>query len=1042
MRTVTVQSLQQLLQQSFRDHAGSRAVICGERSVYYEELDQSAARIASYLKSQQIPSLSFIGISVSDRVDFITAMLGVIMYRCVFVPLDPKLPVARVKTMIGKLGLKYIITDDAANEQLYNKEAAAPVSFYQINNINETQRVILNTAEDYHPNDPLYVYFTSGSTGEPKAVVGKNESLVHFINWEIDTFKVDHTWRVSQFINPGFDACLRDYFVPLLAGGAICIMPDIDKNIYEADLTRWIDENKINLIHCVPSFFKLINNDLVTKLNYSSLKYILLSGEQLQLPQLKKWYDRLGDSVQLVNLYGTTETTLVKTYYMVQPEDVDKGSIPVGRAIRDTEILVLDDKMNPCGVNEPGDIYFSTPYMTFGYFNDQLANDQKFIRHQNKKTSSSSVIYRTGDTGKWLEDGNLALLGRKDRQIKVRGIRVEPGEIEKVILQHPDIKEAVVAVKEDNNKEPLLVVYYTGKEQPGMEVLHEYVSRHLPVYMSPHYYIYVPQIPLTPNGKTDVNALPSPFEQNVRRTASLRNQQEELLAELWSQLLNIRKQNIGSTDNFFFLGGNSIQVLQLLSKILERFNCRMSLEAFLKHPTIAGCSSYIDQQHVDKDDQLLPVAEAADYAITYGQARIFKECFGQKDSTNFNMPNVIEIAGHIDAAFCESVFAQVVRRYPIFRTSFHMRKGEPRQVVNENPEFQFRYIQSQPERLWDDIRSCIQPFDLEKAPLIRVGLIELSPVKQMLVVDIHHIVIDALSARVLERDLINLFRKKELADVKLHYKDFAEWQQSEPQRRVRQQQEEYWINRFSHPAPLLMLPLNRERPTSKNFEGAIYKFYADSEEVASIVAYARKKEVTPFTVLLACYYVLLHKLSDAEDIVVGIPSSGRSHPATADMIGLFVGELALRSTIDPANSFHVFLQQLNNDSIDAFKNQDFQYRDLKEKMQPAVAEGRNALFDVWFAFQKLVQPQVEVTESITFIKKINDNTTALFDLLLRAYETDNEIEFRFEYATSLFNRDTIEHFAIYYKNILQQVIRNDREPVNKIDIRQLEESMQ
>lgn len=1033
MTTVNNDTIQGRLQQSFRDHAAHVAISCNNQDTSYAELDKLSSSISGHLIEQQVPSLAFVGISIGNRKDFIASVIGTLRSRCIFVPLDPKLPASRLQVMIKSLDLKYIITDDTTWSQVYDNELFSHLSFYLVNRMGKERKLIPPVSDSIMPADPLYVYFTSGSTGEPKAVLGKNESLLHFINWEIETLKVNHTWKVSQFINTGFDACLRDIFVPLLAGGTICIMEEIDKNVYEADLTKWIDKNKINLIHCVPSFFKLINNDGISAENYQSLKYVLLSGEALQIPILEKWYNKMGAAVKLVNLYGTTETTLVKTYYFIQPEDTARKAIPAGRPISNTEILILNDNMMPCGIDETGDVYINTPFMTHGYYNDKKANKEKFISYTNTATVISTTLYQTGDTGKWLADGNLLVLGRKDRQVKIRGIRIEPGEIEKTILKHPAVKEAVVVVRKDKNDEPILVVYYTGEKQASMEILHEYMASLLPPYMAPHYFIFLENIPLTPNGKTDVKALPDPFAQVQYAAVAARDHQEEMLVEIWAQILNINKRAIGITDNFFFLEGNSIQVLQLLSKILETFNLRLPLEAFLKQPTIVGCIEYFKKEKTGQENRLVAAPMQDDYTLSYGQARIFRECNGRTD-TNFNMPNVIEIDGHIDPVFLESVFVQLISRHEVLRTSFHLVNGNPRQVVHIRVPFNIHYRKCTPETLQADIRSCIQPFNLQTAPLMRVSLLEVSPVKQVLVIDIHHIIIDALSGRILERELIGLLQQKQLQPVALHYKDFAEWQQQIPQQLARKKQEQYWLNRFNDPAPPLLLPLDHDRPAEKNYNGAIYKFFYNKDQVRALAAYARKKEVTLFTVLLACYYVLLHKLSGSEDIVVGIPASGRSHPAAADIMGLFVGELALRSKINSPSGFSSFLKQLNEDVIAAFENQDFQYRELKEKLQPSTEPGRNALFDVWFAFQQVTQSQIKISESTTFIKQINNNTVALFDLLLRAYETDEEIQFRFEYCTKLFTRETIENFAGHYEAILQQVINDDQVEIGNIDI--------
>lgn len=271
-----------------------------------------------------------------------------------------------------------------------------------------------------HPEDPIYIYFTSGSTGQPKAVLGMNKSLVHFINWEIETLGIDHPWRVSQLTSPSFDASLRDFFVPLCSGGTVCIPQNRELILNSASLINWIESSKIDLIHCTPSLFRLFNVKSLTKEQFPNLKYVLLAGERIHPPELENWFITFGERIQLVNFYGPTETTMVKTFYFIKKADTKAPSISIGKPMKGSRVIILDERMNPCPEGMAGEIYIRTPYRTKGYYNDPELTGEKFLVNP-FNNDPEDLIYKTEDQGRFLPDGNLEFLGRIDRQVKIRG---------------------------------------------------------------------------------------------------------------------------------------------------------------------------------------------------------------------------------------------------------------------------------------------------------------------------------------------------------------------------------------------------------------------------------------------------------------------------------------------------------------------------------------------------------------------------------------------------------------------------------------------
>jgi amino acid adenylation domain-containing protein len=576
--------LQEKLAESFCAFKNNIAIDAGRNQLLtYSQLDRTSNYIANRLLETGVDKETFIGVFTDDRVQLITAVIGILKAGGVFILLDSDYPRDRLVTMIESTNMKRLFID-RKNFQRFSIGESSPAQTLQTLEIdfcddwfNDGKPSWSTEKPNLHPDpeDKVYIYFTSGTTGKPRAILGKNKGLSHFIDWEIEEFGIDETYRFSQFTTPVFDVFLRDIFVPLCSGGTICIPPDKGMMTTGTPLTRLIDRKRINLIHCVPSLFRLINSTSLEKENFPYLKYILLAGEKVTPGDLKKWYAVFGSRVQLVNLYGPTETTLAKVFYRIQPADVDREIIPIGKPIRGTRVIVMDQQMKPCDKLNVGELYIRTPYRTYGYYDDPGLNREKFIPNP-LGSSPDDLLYKTGDLGRVLNDGNIELTGRVDRQIKIRGFRVEPEGIENLSMQYPAVKEAVVIKKEAANQTDLLCAYIITEEKnsnPDQQLtdrLKEYLSARLPDYSVPAQVIKIGEIPRKPNGKIDYDALAAETAADTREYILPRTPLEERLFKLWTEVLQFDK--FGVTDNFFALGGNSLNVMDLITKIHTEFD--------------------------------------------------------------------------------------------------------------------------------------------------------------------------------------------------------------------------------------------------------------------------------------------------------------------------------------------------------------------------------------------------------------------------------------------------------------------------------------
>ena len=601
----------ELLDQTCQKCPEEIAIQRNDKTITYALLDTLANQLANCLIANQLPKGSIIAVMLDDRINIIIALIGILRAGCVFVPLDPEFPEKRLRHIVKELSPDGFITQThrriVANmtdkkTRLLNLEGNQSADkAEQIIPIIE----VLNSFSAEKPSVSIdneamcYIYHTSGSTGTPKGIAGRLKSISHFIRWEIETFNVSQGWRISQFTMPTFDAFLRDVFVALCAGGTICIPPENNKLLDSQTLLDWIDKQQINLIHCVPALFKIMVASALDSEKLKSLQYILMAGEVLPVSDVKTWMETYERKIQLVNLYGASETTMVKFYHLVQESDVERGFIPIGQPMKGAKAIILDDNQELCPQGIIGELYIRTPYLTQGYYNKPELTQAVFVPNPFSQ-NPDDLIYKTGDLARVLSDGHFQFIGRKDNQVKIRGIRVELGEIEKVLIHHRLIKNAVVLFREDNTGVQRLVAYIVPalKQEPKTSELQRFLKEKLPEYMVPSIFITLEAIPLTSHGKIDRQALPKPAQirqQPEKTFLASRNALELQMTKIWEKVLGISP--IGIHDNFFDLGGHSLLAISLLSKIEKQFSKRLPLITLFQLPTIAEQASLLSESN-------------------------------------------------------------------------------------------------------------------------------------------------------------------------------------------------------------------------------------------------------------------------------------------------------------------------------------------------------------------------------------------------------------------------------------------------------------
>jgi len=1053
-----------IITENARQYPQKTAVKSENRSISYGELEINSNRIANFMH-RKIEEIPHVVILMDRSILLIESIIGILKCELVFVPISPSLPQNRIKTMIRESRAQWVIS-----ETTYYKKFS-DIFTCKVEGKDEPQfKTLLIDQEGNHPdiepsknlfllpsgqgdeellfertfNKNCYIYFTSGSTGIPKGVLGRQTSLLHFIRWEIEEFGVHHHFKISQLTPPSFDPFLRDIFVPLMTGATLCI-PSNDTLLDMEKLVRWIDDNEITLIHTVPSLFKSMVNQLPETRCFHHLKYILLAGELLRGRDIHRFIEVFNDRISLVNVYGPTETTLAKLFYRIKPEDKDRAIIPVGKPIKGAQVMILDRKKQKCRMGKKGEIYIRTPFISSGYYNDSILNEKVFIKNPYGK-HPQDIIYKTGDLGRILPDGNLEITGRVDFQVKIRGMRVELGEIENCLLMHPYIHEAIVITRERENTEKYLCAYVISNKKLETATLRNYLSESLPEHMIPNFFIPLEKMPLTSSGKIDRRALPEPGIDDNKSYEPPRNPLEEQLVNIWSQQLGLDKKAIGIEANFFELGGHSLKASAITAQIHKTLNVRVPLAELFKSPTIKGLSARIKELELNKYTSIKLTENKEYYPLSPAQKRLYILQQMDLTSTAYNIPMMVGLEGEIDKQRVRTIFKYMLQRHEALCTSFHMINNEAWQKIHPETELDIRFStihESQPQKTnhpFDShyVNEFLQPFNLSQAPLFRIAMIKLEEKKYILMTDIHHIISDGISMHLMMKEFTAIYLKETLLPLRLRYRDFSCWQQELLISGEIQRQEKFWLETFKGEIPRLNMPLDYPRPAVKTFAGDKVSLGLGKELTTAIIHFNKENGITLFMLLLAVYQILLHKYTGQTDIVVGSPVSGRGHVDLENLLGVFVNMIATRNRPAPEKSFIELLGEVKDVAAAAFDNQEYPFEELITKLGLQGETNRNPLFDMGLVLQNTASEagmiSVPQKDSLKVTQYDLGNRGSRFDMLLTVIENSQEIEILLEYSTHLFKPSSAQLMCTHYKEILEQGIDNKEAGIKDITI--------
>jgi tyrocidine synthetase-3 len=1003
-------TVHQLFKQQAIAHDSAVAIRDGALHLAYGCLAQSADRASALLAANGIAPGAIVALMGEHSYLSVAWILGIVQAGCVFLPLDPATPDERIAFILNDSAASLLIGMDH-----HLKSIDLGVAILDMKDLETTGEKPAPESRDARPLDPCYIIYTSGSTGTPKGVIVEHGSIVNYLLWGAGQYLGDRTQSVFPlYTSLAFDLTVTSIFLPLVTGNTIALFkPSVSGNVIK-DI---VAGHHVDIVKATPTHLKML-----TAASYDSnrTRVFVVGGEELETSLAEELRTQLGEDVTVYNEYGPTEATVGCMIFRYDG-DTHLRSVPIGTPIQNARIYILDNYLKPVPPMVAGELYIGGHVLARGYLNRPQLTAERFTPNP---FMPGERMYRSGDLARRLRDGNLEFLGRIDHQVKIRGHRVELDEITHHVKQLDGVSDAVVVAKDGSAGDLSLRAYVVLEGELDEQTAGAILSRRLPSYMIPSYFIAIERIPIAAGGKLDRRALPEPQIAGAGYVAPETETQRELAA-IWAAVLSMEQETIGIHDNFFQLGGHSLKAVILAARIEERLRQALPISMIFSAPTLSAMAVFLEEQRDagGKIAAIQPVEERDSYPLTFAQRRLFTFQHMTPEAVTYNTPVVAMVNGELDIHRFQTALDRLVRRHRSLRTSFHTdASGQPEQRVAEHVDCKLEVIDVADEDSLDvdgllRRHQLIRPFRLENAPLLRTYILALTPTRHLLVMDMHHIVSDGVSFGAMLEEFFALYEGRQLPPVTLHYTDYAVWQQSDTGLREIKRQEDFWITQFEDSVPSLELPADFARPAVRDFAGERYKFRLEQEAAARLRELAQAEGTTLFMTLLTLYTIFLSKLSGQEDVTLGAPVAGRNRGGLERVQGMFVNTLVLRYLPKGQKNFKSYLHETATHTLAGFDHQDYPYEDLIRALDAPVDTSRNPLFDTVFALQDETAVNPLATD-LSIVPQAFDSHAAKFDLTMIAVDEEDHIQFTLEYSSSLFKPDTIERFAGYWLHLL------------------------
>ena len=1022
----------------------SVALSFGKTDLTYAELNARANQLARHLIARGIRPHSLVAIFCHHSPDLLVALLATLKAGAAYLPLDPAHPPQRLSFMLADAKVSAILTTEDLRASLPSHDDIPHLVVLDTDwpDISTESTDDLTAAELSAPvtsDLPAYIIYTSGSTGQPKGVVISHRSLVNYIHWAAGVYLQGRELACALYSSLAFDLTVTSIFMPLVTGNRIIIFPTRGGHTPVTDV---VADERVGVLKLTPSHLSLlVASDLHQGGNGSTrshLRCLIVGGEAFETELARQTVASFGSEIEIYNEYGPTEATVGCMIHRYSTAD-ERAQVPIGRPAANTQIYILDEHLRPVAENVEGDLYIGGAGLAVGYLQRAGLTAERFLANP---FAAGARLYRSGDRARHLPGGIVEYLGRRDEQVKYHGYRVELGELRSALNTHPQVRDSVVAVRQDEQGRDVLVGYYVARQELSSEELRAHLRERVYEEVVPGVWVRLRKLPLTLNGKVNYEGLPGLAEvrEAVRREYEApQTAAEEVVAGIWAEVLGVSR--VGAGDNFFELGGHSLLATQVISRVREAFGVDVPLRALFENRTVARLARHIDgeiarAQHISPPP-ILSVNRDAALPLSFAQQRLWFLNQLEPKSAAYNITAALRLTGALDTTALERSLSEIVRRHEALRTTFVARDGEPTQIIQPAqavtlPLFDLSQLPAtQREQAAQQLlaQEASRPFDLATGPLLRAGLIRLSAEEHIAALMMHHIISDGWSIGALVKEVRALYeaystgKESPLAELPIQYADYAVWQREWLQGAVLDEQLSYWRRQLRDAPAVLELPTDRPRPRVQSYRGAHEMFEVSAGLTNELKALCRREGVTLFMTLLAAWKVLLHRYTGQDSIPVGSPVANRGRAETHDLIACFINTVVLHTDLSGNPDFHELMRRVREVTLEAYAHQDLPFEVLVEALAPERKSNYTPLFQVWFVFQNAPLQPLELP-GLTLQPLPAEGRTAQFDVALSLQESEQGIEGHLDYNTDLFNADSIVEMRKRYVLILEAMIAN------------------
>jgi len=1053
-RADTEQSLTARIENTVRLYPGNIAVKTRNEQCTYRELSARASCIARTVVKLLPGTEERVALLFGHGVAAIAGLVGALNAGKTYVPLDPSFPQARLAYILHDSQAGMILTDD----QNFSRAAELGAGLLPVINIDaltkdHDERQAPHTNFTISSSAPAYLLYTSGSTGQPKGIVQSHRNVLRHIRNYTNRLQISADDRLTLLASYGFDAAVMDIFGALLNGATLYPIDLKSENLDR--VAQWLSDERISIYHSTPTVYRYLI-DALGDTRLDLVRSVVLGGEEVFRSDFEAYKEHFGPHCLFVNGFGPTESTVTLQFFANYETQFAGNAVPIGHPVEDTEVFLIDEAGNEADVYQPAEIVIKSEHLALGYWQRPDLTERAFRTEQNNG-SAAMRSYFTGDLGRLLPQGGIEYVGRKDYQTKIRGHRVEPGEIESKLREHEAVKETVVVAHTTEAGEKRLVAYLVLKHgyEPSRRELQLFLKQRLPDFMIPQDIGFLDAFPLTANGKVDRSALPDVdrvvIDDDVAGTHQL-SEIEGVLAAIWAEVLKLERVEVD--DNFFEIGGHSLIATQIVSRIRQTFHVELPVRRLFETPTISQLAKTVEAEVLNRASITLPPlrpgTRSEQLPLSFAQQRLWFLDQLEPGCDAYNNPLAVRLTGNLNLLLLQQTLNEIVRRHEILRTTFSAIDGEPVQRIHAPATLSLPMIdlialdQIEREAVTRDLatREERRPFNLATGPLLRVTVIKLGEIDHLVMLTMHHIISDVWSTGVLVEEVAALYKTSFTGEVVLlpelpvQYADYSVWQRRWLQGPVVENLLAYWQRELAGAPALLRLPTDRPRPVVQTFRGATESLLLSAELSAAIRAISRQEGVTLFMTLLAAFQALLYRYSGQEDIVVGTSIADRRLVETEKLIGFFVNTVALRARFSDRPNFHSLLEAVRETTLSAYAHQDLPFEAVVEALQPLRDPAHSPIFQVFFVLQNARSEALELPE-LTLSVLGRENTTAKFDLTLFIVEHGTRLNAVLEYNTDLFERDTITLMLRHYEQLLQAATAESLTPVVDIPLETL-----